>query len=159
MSTRPSASIRLYPVAEESPKTSATDTVDDSLAQQFAVASVAGQPSGQADDVDKGLKTAARQLMQFRLDSLYPILQSSPAVFQALNSMLREHHRVTVAGVGTDDNGEKYIVFNQYNQKFSVRQCRWDREMYSLKETLEWVLNKRRGSIQWALEFWVRDFQ
>ena len=124
MSTRPSASIRLYPVAEEPPKTSATDTVDDSLAQQFAVASVDGQPSGQADDVDKGLKTAARQLMQFRLDSLYPILQSSPAVFQALNSMLREHHCVTVTGVGTDDNGEKYIVFNQYSQKFSVRECR-----------------------------------
>ena len=158
MSTRPSASIRLYPVAEEPPKTSATDTVDDSLAQ-FAVASVAGQPSGQAHDVDEDVKTAARQLMQFGLDSLYAILQNSPAVFQALNSMLREHHRVTVAGVGTDDNGEKYIVFNQYNQKFSVRQCRWDREMYSLKETLEWVLNKRRGSIQWALEFWVRDFQ
>ena len=159
MSTRPSASIRLYPVAEEPPKTSATDTVDDSLAQQFAVASVAGQPSGQTHDVDEGLKTAARQLMQFGLDSLYAILQNSPAVFQALNSMLREHHGLTVAGVGTDDNGEKYIVFNQYSQKISVRQCRWDREMYSLKETLEWVLNKRRGSIQWALECSLRDFQ
>ena len=145
MSTGPNTSSTLHPIAEELPEVEMRDTVD-------------GSPE-QAYDVDEGVMAAASRCMKFHLDSLYPILTSSPEVFQALNAMLHKHHGVTVAGFDTDDNGGKYILFNQDNERWSVRQCKLNMQMYSLRQTLEWVLNKREGSIQWALEFWVRDFQ
>ena len=135
----------LYSIAEDPPEIEMQDTGGDSQKQVF--------------DVNEGVMAAASRCMKFHLDSLYPILTSSPEVFQALNAMLHKHHGVTVAGFDTDDNGGKYILFNQDNERWSVRQCKLNMQMYSLRQTLEWVLNKREGSIQWALEFWVRDFQ
>ena len=135
----------LYPIAEEPPEIEMRDTGDDSPEQAF--------------DVDEGVMAAASRCMKFHLDSLYPILTSSPEVFQALNAMLHKHHGVTVAGFVTCDNNRKHIVFNQNTEGFSVRQCNWNKRSYSLRQTLEWVLNNGEGSIQWALEFWLRDFQ
>ena len=145
MSTGPNFSSPLHQIAEETPEVEMRDPVDCFVER--------------AHDVDEGVKAAANQCMKLDLDSLYPILTSSPEVFQALNAMLHKHHGVTVAGFDTDDNGGKYILFNQDNERWSVRQCKLNMQMYSLRQTLEWVLNKREGSIQWALEFGVRDFQ
>ena len=145
MSTGPNFSSTLHPIAEEIPEVEMRDPVDCSVEQAY--------------DVDEGVKAAANQCMKLDLDSLYPILTSSPEVDQALNAMLHKHHGVTVAGFVTDDNDRKHIVFNQDTERFSVRQCNWNMRSYSLMQTLEWVLNKGEGSIQWALEFWLRDFQ
>ena len=105
---------------------------------------------------------AASRCMKYHVDSLYPILTQSPEVLQALNATLHKNHGVTVAGFDTHDNGMKYILeilFNQDHERLSVRLCRLNMRVYSLRQTLEWVLNEREGSIQWALEFWVRDFE
>ena len=72
--------------------------------------------------------------------------------------MLHKHHGVTVAGF-LDENGGEYILFSQVNEPLSVRLCKLDMKVYSLRQTLEWVLNECEGSIQWALDFWVRDFE
>ena len=145
MSTGPNTSSTLHPIAEEIPEVEMRDTVDCSPEQAY--------------DVDEGVRAAASQCMKLHLDSLYPILTSSPEVFQALNAMLHKHHGVTVAGFVTDDNGRKHIVFNQDTEGFFVRQCNLNRQSYTLKQTLEWVLNERKGNIHWGLEFWMRDFQ
>ena len=145
MSTGPHFSSPLHPIAEETPEVEMRDPVDGFVER--------------AHDVDEGVKAAANQCMKLDLDSLYPILTSSPEVFQALNAMLHKHHGVTVAGFVTCDNDRKHIVFNQDTECFSVRQCNWNKRSYSLRQTLEWVLNNGEGSIQWALEFWLRDFQ
>ena len=145
MSTGPNTSSTLHPIAEELPEVEMRDTVDGSPEQAYYV--------------DEGVMAAASRCMKFHLDSLYPILTSSPEVFQALNAMLHKHHGVTVAGFDTDDNGGKYILFNQDTERWSVRQCKLNMQMYSLRQTLEWVLNECEGSIQWALDFWVRDFK
>ena len=145
MSTGPNTSSTLHPIAEEIPEVEMRDTVDCSPEQAY--------------DVDEGVRAAASQCMKLHLDSLYPILTSSPEVFQALNAMLYKHHGVTVARFDTDGNGKKRILFDEDNEHLSVRQCKSNMQSYSLRQTLEWVLNKREGNIQWALEFWLRDFQ
>ena len=143
MSTGPQFSSTLHPITEEIPEVEMRDTVDCSPEQAY--------------DVDEGVRAAASLCMKLHLDALYPILTSSPEVFQALNAMLHKHHGVTVAGFDTDDNGGKYILFNQDNERWSVRQCKLNMQSYSLRQTLEWVVNERDGSIQWALEFWARE--
>ena len=145
MSTGPNFSSTLHQIAEETPEVEMRDPVDCSVERAY--------------DVDEGVKAAANQCMKLDLDSLYPILTSSPEVFQALNAMLHKHHGVTVAGFVADDNGRKRIVFNQDTDVFLVRQCNLNWLSYSLKQTLEWVLNERKGNIHWGLEFWMRDFQ
>ena len=133
----------LGPIAEEPPEIEVKDTGGDSPKQAF--------------DVDEGVMAAASRCMKYHVGSLYPILTRSPEVLQALNATLHEHHGVTVAGF-LDENGGEYILFCQVNEPLSVRRCELDMHVYSLRQTLEWVLNEREGSIQWALDFWVRDF-
>ena len=134
----------LCPIAEEPPEIEMKDTGGDSLRQ--------------AVDVGEGVMAAARRCMKYHVRSLYPILTCSPEVLQALNATLQKHHDVTVAGF-LEQNGGEYILFSQVNETLSVRLCELDRNVYSLRQTLEWVLNEREGSIQWALDFWVRDFK
>ena len=134
----------LYPIAEEPPEIEMEDTGGDSPKQAF--------------DVDEGVMAAASRCMKYHVGSLYSILTRSPEVLQALNATLHEHHGVTLAGF-IDDNGGKYILFFQVNEPLSVRRCELDMHVYSLRQTLEWVLNECEGSIQWALDSWVRDFE
>ena len=134
----------LYPIAEEPSEIEMEDTGGDSPKQAF--------------DVDEGVMAAASRCMKYHVGSLYSILTRSPEVLQALNATLHEHHGVTVAGF-IDDNGGTYILFSQVNEPLSVQRCELDMKVYSLRQTLEWVLNECEGSIQWALDFWVRDFK
>ena len=132
----------LCPISEELPEIEMNNTGGESLSQ--------------AADAGEGVMAGAMRCMNFRIRSLYPVLTNSPEVRQALNAILQKHHDVTVDGF-LERNGGEYILFSQVNETLSVRLCELDRNVYSLRQTLEWVVNERDGSIQWALEFWARE--
>ena len=158
MSAVGSASGRPSPESTDLPETPAAREIDDSLAEQLSVTAVANESSGHTDVDEESIQLEVEQLMNVTLNGLYTAVHDKKTVVQALNKLLRRKYRVTLKGIGFDDGGEMYVVFNECNQNISRRKCKWDKEYYSLRETLEWALTHREASLQWTLDYWKRDF-
>ena len=75
-----------------------------------------------------------------------------------LNGYLRGQHGVSIARIGTDEEGVLTIVIKE-KLPAPRRICRWDRKLWSLSETIEWALMKRKATLQWTINFWERDFE
>ena len=158
MSAVGSASGRPSPESTDLPETPAAREIDDLLPEQLSVTAVANESSGHTDVDEESIQLEVEQLMNVTLNGLYTAVQDKKTVVQALNKLLRRKYRVTLKGIGFDDDGEMYVVFNEFNQNISRRKCKWDKEYYSLRETLEWALTHREASLQWTLDYWKRDF-
>ena len=158
MSAVGSASSRPSPESTDLPETPAAREIDDLLAEQLSVRAVANESSGHTDVDEESIQLEVEQLMNVTLNGLYTAVQDKKTVVQALNKLLRRKYRVTLKGIGFDDDGEMYVVFNDCYHYISRRKCKWDKKDYSLRQTLEWALTHREASLQWTLDYWKRDF-
>ena len=115
-------------------------------------------PAAREIDDEESIQLEVEQLMNVTLNGLYTAVQDKKTVVHALNKELRRKYKVTLKGIGFDDDGEMYVVFNDCYHYSSRRKCKWDKNDYSLRQTLEWALTHREASLQWTLDYWDRDF-
>ena len=106
MSAVGSASSRPSPESTDLPQTRAATEIDD----------------------EESIQLEVEQLMNVTLNGLYTAVQdkNKKSVVHALNKELRRKYKVTLKGIGFDDDGEMYVVFNDCYHYISRRRCKWD---------------------------------
>ena len=74
-----------------------------------------------------------------------------------LNCYLRRQHGVSIARIGADEHGVLTIVVEE--KLPAPRRCRWDKELWTLSETIQWALMYRKATLRWTIIFGERDFE
>lgn len=157
MSAVGSAYGRPSPAATDLLETPAASDTDDSMPELQPVTAVANESSGNIDVRQQNIRSEVEKLLYVTIDGLHKAAQHEKPSIKALNLFLRQKYEVSLKGIGFDENGDAFVVFKEFYEQ-SHRKCRWDQQYYSLKETLEWTLRRRQACLQWALDFWERDF-
>ena len=92
------------------------------------------------------------------IEGLFVATIKKTHLMKLLNGYLRGKHGVSISRIGADEEGVWSVGIKETSPP-PRRRCRWDRQLWSLRETIEWALTKRQAALQWTLHFWERDFE
>ena len=138
-------------------ETLAASDTDESMPELQPVTADGNLSSGNRDDRQPNIRSEVEKMLYVTIDDLYKAVQFEKHSTNVLNWYLQQKYKISLKGIGLDDNGQAYVVFKEIS-KVVYRKCRWDQQYYSFKETLEWTLGRRQACLQWSLDFWERDF-
>ena len=137
---------------------SSSGDTDDEMPKLMAVSWVADELSRDPHIQRPSTWPEVAALGNETIEGLFMAAHTKPHLVRLLNGYLRDTHGVCLSGISADKDGVLSVVFKQ-TYPHARRRCRWDRQFWSLRETLEWALTERHATLQWTLEFWERDFE
>ena len=91
------------------------------------------------------------------MEGLFEVAKQRPHLMGLLNRYLRGRHGVSIGGIGEDEDGVLTIVVHEKHPA-PQRRCRWDGNLWTLSETLQWAL-MNEATLLWTLKYWERDFE
>ena len=91
------------------------------------------------------------------MEGLFELAKQRPDLMVLVNRYLRGRHGVWIGGVGEDTDGVLTIVVFEKHPA-PQRRCRWDGNLWTLSETLQWAL-MNEATLLWTLKYWERDFE
>ena len=68
-----------------------------------------------------------------------------PHLMALLNGNLRDEHGVSISGIAPDEKGVLTVVIKETTPA-PRRLCRWDRQLWPRRLTIEWAFTKRQAT-------------
>ena len=96
-------------------------------------------------------------LANLTMEGLFELATQRPQLMVLVNRYLRGRHGVWIGGIGEDTDGILTIVVFEKHPA-PQRRCRWDGNLWTLSETLQWAL-MNEATLLWTLKYWERDFE
>ena len=100
---------------------------------------------------------ALLMLRNSTIEELFHRWQSHPHVIDILNEWLLDQHGVYVARLTYQPDRSISVGINQYSH-FQARTCRYNNTPYFCSLVLQWAFGEHHATLQWAIDFWNRDF-
>ena len=136
---------------------SASTASDIPVLLPVALENAVGNGTAALENDKQRRRAAVEAVAQQDKEGLIAVARARPTIMLWFNNELRRRHGVAIAGYDEGPDGETAILVRE-EQHATTRRCKYDGQLYTLGETLEWALTRRRATVDWVLEFWDRDF-